>query len=105
MKEENQTLKTQPVSAQPSTTYQTDFKSNFTTQDYTTKTNTADAGITDYGRTVPYSFNVEEDKKYEPKIDSSKFIAAEDGKSSPEFLAFLNQIKSGSSSNNFSSGY
>lgn len=98
--------------AQPTTTYQTDFKPNYGTQDFTsknntqdytkiTKTETADTGIANFGRTVPYSFNVEEDKKFESKVDSSKFAPNEDGKSSPDFLAFLNQIKSGSGSSGY----
>jgi hypothetical protein len=42
-----------------------------------------------YARKVPFSVNVAEER----------FAPTDDGKSSPEFLALLSQLKGGSSSN------
>lgn len=91
----------------PSHPVEAEYKPNgFAGQDFSKKTETYtyEAGLTDFGRTVPYSFNVEEDRKYDAKFEStSKFVPSEDGKSSPDFLAFLNEIKSGGSSSKFTS--
>jgi hypothetical protein len=50
--------------------------------------------LNNYGRAIPYSFDVLGDKTTE-NVYESKFTPENDGKSSPEFLALLSQIKSG----------
>lgn len=57
-------------------------------QDYTNKGETASKGLTNFGRSVPYSFNVD-DVSQGSKVDPTKFTPADDGKSSPAFLALL----------------
>jgi len=56
--------------------------------------------LNNYGRAIPYSFDVLSDKPTENVYESkftpeSKLTPESDGKSSPEFLALLSQIKSG----------
>lgn len=53
--------------------------------DYTRKDEPKETNLETFGRSVPNSHNVGEDR----------FAATEDGKSSPEFLALINELRSG----------